>query len=544
MQYELSKEQEFVINKCINGENMFITGNAGVGKSLVIKVIKNIYLPSKNITNLNTILEKYKNVEYKNIQVCAMTGIASVLLECCAKTIHSWSGIGICNGTNEQILTKIKNSSYYRSNWRDIEVLIIDEVSMMSQYMFELLDFIGKNIRRCNKPFGGIQVILFGDYYQLGPISKDPNDKPKKNFCFESPLWFDTFPKQNNIELIKIFRQTDEKFKQILNQIREGKIRRSVNEFLIDYVGRDKNLEIIQPTKLFPKRSQVDYINSFEMDKLQGEIYDYDISHVIDLPMTEKQLRARKQFTDDQIALELAYLQSNIPCEKNISLKLGAQVMCVVNINVSDTKPICNGSQGIIIGFDGINNNPIIKFSRGFDYIMSDYTWASETIPGIGVKQMPLMLAWALTIHKSQGATMDAIEVDAGTGIFECGQTYVALSRVKTLEGLYLSAFDINRIKVNKKVIDFYDNLRKYHKTQKDKDLMNNALLLKEADNKLEENELKDETGETEEDDKLEENELKEAREEEEDSKEDNGSKDDELKEENNKYIKVVKINF
>ena len=142
MQYELSKEQEFVINKCINGENMFITGNAGVGKSLVIKVIKNIYLPSKNITNLNTILEKYKNVEYKNIQVCAMTGIASVLLECCAKTIHSWSGIGICNGTNEQILTKIKNSSYYRSNWRDIEVLIIDEVSMMSQYMFELLDFI------------------------------------------------------------------------------------------------------------------------------------------------------------------------------------------------------------------------------------------------------------------------------------------------------------------------------------------------------------------------------------------------------------------
>lgn len=473
-QYELSQEQEFVINKCISGENLFVTSSAGCGKSLLIKILKNIYLPTNlerndSVKNLKNILKKYNNVEFKKLQVCAMTGVASILLECNAKTIHSWSGIGISNGTKEEILKKVKKSSYYRKNWCDIEILIVDEVSMMSQHMFEVLDYIAQHIRKNSRPFGGIQIIMFGDCFQLPPVCKDPNDKLKKNFCFESPLWFDTFPIENNIELIKIFRQTDERFKEILNQIREGKIKRNVNEFLINYVGRERNLDVIQPTKLFPKRSQVDYINSFEMNKLQCDIYEYEIQYVNDLPMNERQMQLRKQFTEEEIKNELNYLQSNLPCEKLIELKLGAQVMCVVNINVSDEKPICNGSQGVIIGFTNENENededvkclPIIRFSKGFTYIMGYYTWESENIPGIGVKQIPLTLAWALTIHKSQGATMDAIEVDAGTGIFECGQTYVALSRVRTLEGLYLSAFDVNRIKVNGKVIKFYEKIRR-----------------------------------------------------------------------------------
>jgi len=493
-QYELSQEQEFVINKCLSGENLFITSSAGCGKSLLIKILKNIYLPTnleknKSVENLKNILKKYDNVEFKKLQVCAMTGVASILLECNAKTIHSWSGIGISNGTKEEILKKVKKSSYYKKNWCDIEILIIDEVSMMSQHMFEVLDYIGQNIRRNNKPFGGIQIIMFGDCFQLPPVCKDPHDKPKKNFCFESPLWFDTFPIENNIELVKIFRQTDERFKEILNQIREGKIRRNVNEFLINYVGRERNLDIIQPTKLFPKRSQVDYINSFEMNKLDNDIYEYEIKYVNDLPMNERQMQLRKQFTNEDIANELNYLQSNIPCEKLIELKLGAQVMCLVNINVSDERPICNGSQGVIIGFtneedEDVKCLPIIRFSKGFNHVMGYYTWESENIPGIGVKQIPLTLAWALTIHKSQGATMDAIEVDAGTGIFECGQTYVALSRVRTLEGLYLSAFDINRIKVNGKVIKFYEKIRKERirkeeeqKKQQEQNNINNVLI-------------------------------------------------------------------
>lgn len=478
-QIELSEEQEQIINRCIRGDNMFVTGSGGCGKSLIIRIIKNIFMPSNNVGDIRHILRRYEDVEYKNIQVCALTGVAAILLQASAKTVHSFSGIGVVKATNEQICMKIKNSHFYRKNWRDVDILIIDEVSMMSQHMFELLDYIGKNIRRSSKPFGGIQVIFFGDMFQLGPVCKDPEDKLRKNFCFESDLWFETFPPKNHVELIKIFRQSDEGFKKILNQIREGKIRRNVNDFLLNYVNRDKTLNIIQPTKLFPKRSQVDHINSFEMNKLEGEIYEYNISYVIDLPMTDRQKTIRDQVTAEQISNELNYLQSNLPCEKQIFLKLGAQVMCVVNLRVGDFNPVCNGSQGVIIGFDE-NDNPIIRFSQGFEYTMSDYTWASENIPGVGVKQMPLILAWALTIHKSQGATMDAIEVDAGSGIFECGQTYVALSRVKSLEGLYLSAFDVSRIKVNRKVQEFYERIRKGHAEEQQNNLLNNQMIQQE----------------------------------------------------------------
>ena len=498
-QIQLSDEQQIIIAKCIRGDNMFVTGSGGCGKSLIIRVLKNIYIPSKNIDDIKHIIDNYRDIEYRNIQVCALTGVASVLLQCSAKTIHSFSGIGISTASNEQILKKIKNSSFYRKNWRETDILIIDEISMMSQHMFELLDYLGKNVRRNNKPFGGIQIIMFGDFFQLPPVSKDAEDKLRKNFCFESELWFETFSPQNNMELVKIFRQSDENFKKILNQIREGKIKRNVNEFLLNYVNRDKTLEIIQPTKLYPKRSQVDYINSFEINKLDGEINEYEITNILDLPMTEKQRILRNLFTQEQIEIEFNYLQGNIPCEKKISLKIGSQVMCIVNLNLNDENTICNGSQGIILRFDE-NNNPVIKFSRGFVYTMLPYVWASETIPGIGVRQIPLILAWALTIHKSQGATMDAIEVDAGSGIFECGQTYVALSRVKSLEGLYLSAFDVTRIKVNRKVQEFYERMRKMKRDEEENNIIsnnqesNNTIDMKRFEYKIEENKINEET--------------------------------------------------
>ena len=498
-QIQLSDEQQIIIAKCIRGDNMFVTGSGGCGKSLIIRVLKNIYIPSKNIDDIKHIIDNYRDIEYRNIQVCALTGVASVLLQCSAKTIHSFSGIGISTASNEQILKKIKNSSFYRKNWKTTDILIIDEVSMMSQHMFELLDYLGKNVRRNNKPFGGIQIIMFGDFFQLPPVCRDAEDKLRKNFCFESELWFETFSPQNHMELVKIFRQSDENFKKILNQIREGKIKRNVNEFLLNYVNRDKTLEIIQPTKLYPKRSQVDYINSFEINKLDGEINEYEITNILDLPMTEKQRILRNLFTQEQIEIEFNYLQGNIPCEKKISLKIGSQVMCIVNLNLNDENTICNGSQGIILRFDE-NNNPVIKFSRGFVYTMLPYVWASETIPGIGVRQIPLILAWALTIHKSQGATMDAIEVDAGSGIFECGQTYVALSRVKSLEGLYLSAFDVTRIKVNRKVQEFYERMRKMKRDEEENNIIsnnqesNNTIDMKRFEYKIEENKINEET--------------------------------------------------
>ena len=146
-------------------------------------------------------------------------------------------------------------------------------------------------------------------------------------------------------------------------------------------------------------------------------------------------------------------------------MKIGAQVMCIINIQSDRGLDVCNGSQGIITGFCDITGCPRVKYNNGIDMVMSRHVWASEKIPGIGIAQVPLILAWALTIHKSQGATMDTAEIDVGSGIFECGQTYVALSRVKSLSGLYLTSFDVSKIRINKKVKGFYEALNLYQES-------------------------------------------------------------------------------
>ena len=146
-------------------------------------------------------------------------------------------------------------------------------------------------------------------------------------------------------------------------------------------------------------------------------------------------------------------------CDEKNKLKVGSQVMCIVNIKTQNEEMICNGSQGIVVRFCPTTSFPIVKYNNGIEMLMGRHIWESENIPGIGVSQVPLILSWALTIHKSQGATLDVAEVDVGSGIFECGQTYVALSRVKSLDGLYLSSFDVTKIKINKKVKDYYESL-------------------------------------------------------------------------------------
>jgi ATP-dependent DNA helicase PIF1 len=144
-------------------------------------------------------------------------------------------------------------------------------------------------------------------------------------------------------------------------------------------------------------------------------------------------------------------------------LKIGSQVMCIVNIDLTNGEMLCNGSQGIVVRFSTMDKRqPVVKFTNGYEMTMNYHIWPSENIPGLGVSQLPLILAWALTIHKAQGATLDVAEIDAGSGIFECGQTYVALSRVKSLEGLYLTSFDAKKIRIHKKVQEFYQLLKEY----------------------------------------------------------------------------------
>ena len=439
---ELSKEQQIAFDKYVQGHNIFITGPGGSGKSALIRLIND---------------HAYK--KFKGIYVTAMTGCAAVLLNCKAKTLHSWAGIGLGNGTIEQLVTKIKKNKFAKALWKSTDILVVDEVSMLSLKLFNVLNAIGKAVRNNPNPFGGIQLVFSGDFFQLPPVG-DKDEIDTQRFCFESEDWNTVFRPDCQIQLIKIFRQTDEIYSTILNQIREGKIRRKSNDMLLEYVGRPFAANLVaEPTKLFPTRVKVENINNTKMSALQSDEKEFKIKYLKDLEMTRAERVTRCDYTDKDIQMELEFLANNLICEKEMKLKVGAQVMSIINIQSDRGLDVCNGSQGIITGFCAITGCPQVKFNNGIEMIMTRNIWQSDKIPGIGVSQVPLILAWALTIHKSQGATLDAAEIDVGSGIFECGQTYVALSRVKSLDGLYLTSFDASKIRINRKVKEFYDNL-------------------------------------------------------------------------------------
>jgi len=439
---ELSKEQQFAFNKYVDKQNIFITGPGGSGKSALIKIIN----------------EDAHN-KLKNIQVCALTGCAAVLLDCKAKTLHSWAGIGLGNGTIEYLVAKINKNKFTKALWREIEILVVDEISMLSLKLFNILNQIGKIIRRNPRPFGGIQLIFLGDFYQLPPVG-DKDDLETQCYCFESIDWNTTFHNENQIQLIKIFRQKDEMYCNILNQIRQGKIKRKTNNLLLGYVGRPLNDDlIVEPTKLLPTRSKVENINKKKMSLLLGEEREYKIKYIKEIELSRQDREKQSIFSQKEKDFELEFLANNLICDKEIKLKIGSQVMCIINIQTNLKVELCNGSQGIVTNFCEITGYPCVKFNNGIERIMTRHNWISDKIPGIGVSQVPIILAWALTIHKSQGATMDAAEIDVGSEIFECGQTYVALSRVKSLDGLYLTSFDASKICINKKVKEFYERL-------------------------------------------------------------------------------------
>ncbi len=437
----LSTEQEEAFSKYKQKENIFITGPGGTGKSALIRyIVKDA-------------------IEHgKNIQVCALTGCAAVLLQCQAKTIHSWAGIGLGNGDNSIIAKRISANKYKRKNWKKVDILIIDEVSMMSLKLFELLDLTGKFCRKTILPFGGIQVIFSGDFFQLPPVPTHGIPETAQ-FCFESELWNQTFP--NQIKLVSIFRQSDKKYIKVLNQIRVGKITKSTFKLLQEYVGRPINKEnLIIPTILYPTKKKVEEINQSSLQKLDSKehVFNVDFCSPSDLNLSKNQETVDMTFNSDQKEREKRFLMDNINFDHSLVLKKGAQVMCIANLDLESKNPICNGSRGVIKDFDekGI---PIVEFKNGVVRRVGYHSWQSETIPSVGVKQVPLILAWAITIHKSQGASLDLAEIDIGNGIFECGQTYVALSRITDLNGLYLKSFNPAKITINKKVLNYYSSL-------------------------------------------------------------------------------------
>jgi ATP-dependent DNA helicase PIF1 len=406
----LSPAQQDAYDLFTKGKNIFISGQAGTGKSFIINMIHN-----------------YSQLHNKKISVTALTGCAALLLNMKATTIHSWGGIGI-GGEVSKLISNIRKYKKV-DNWLT-DILVVDEVSMMSKSLFELLDIIGKKLRKSVKPFGGIQLVFCGDFYQLPPIDD--------SFCFESELWNTTFDK--TIIFTKNYRQQDNEFQKVLNEVREGNISPEGCKLLLECSKKIVG-EGIKPTIIYPTKRLADQVNQFENLTLEGESYAY---------------KSYKSNNTGHISLELDKQIKNI--DEIITLKIGSQVMCIVNLD--QDIGIVNGSQGLVINFHNENgtNFPIVQF-KSSKMIIKPHLWKNDKYENEGIYQVPLILSWAITIHKAQGISLDEAMINIGSSVFEYGQTYVALSRVRTQEGLYIKSLDISRIKANPKVIKFYKSL-------------------------------------------------------------------------------------
>lgn len=405
------------------GRNVFVTGNAGTGKS---------YL-------LNKLKEKYK----KKLELTSTTGLAAVNIK--GVTIHSWAGVGLCKKPIDQCVLDIYKKKTNLAKIMECKLLAIDEISMLKSSTFSYIDQVLRLVRNNKEPFGGIQLLLFGDFFQLPPIEEMNNEK---GFCFESESW-----KELNLEVVKlekIYRQTELNFVKALNNIRTNQIDKEDIELL---KSREINYDTSNTPMLhiFARNDEADSYNMKKFKALETQTYEYNADSGV--------YRGEKYIQNDlnnREAVILEIFKKNCRANENLYLKKGCRVMLIVNLDFD--KGLINGSCGEIIHLD--SDSITVKFDNGveadikkntFEYYYNDSLLAKMV-------QYPLKLAYGITIHKSQGMTLENVVVDCNR-IFEEGQAYVALSRVKKLEGLYLKGFSADKIKANQKVVDFYKNL-------------------------------------------------------------------------------------
>ncbi|KAJ8489347.1 hypothetical protein ONZ51_g2972 [Trametes cubensis] len=449
----LSQEQTHILRLVESGQSLFYTGSAGAGKSVllreIIKSMRKKYLKSPDA-----------------VAVTASTGIAACNIG--GVTIHSFAGIGLGTESAEQLANKVQKNRKATTRWLRTKVLIIDEVSMVDGDLFDKLARIGSIIRKRPEPFGAIQVVVTGDFFQLPPVNKG---SAAVKFAFEADMWSQTIKKTFN--LTKVFRQRDPEFVDMLNEMRFGRLSdRSIAKF------KSLSREIIYEdglgaTELFPRREDVERSNTVRMGGITGreQVYNaYDGGTIADLQQRDKML-------------------ANFMAPKRLVLKEGAQVMLIKNMD----ETLVNGTMGKIIGFvdpaAALDDDagkpsskgakepkataslgsrqllPMVEFLQpgGLrrQVIIQPDTWKVELPNGevqVSRTQIPLILAWAMSIHKSQGQTLERVKVDLAK-VFEKGQAYVALSRATSLDGLQVLHFDPMKVQAHPKVVEWSKTL-------------------------------------------------------------------------------------
>ena len=403
------------------GANVFLTGEPGAGKTYTINQYV-AYLREHDIEPAIT----------------ASTGIAATHIG--GMTIHSWSGIGIKNFLDKYELDKIASSEYLNRRIRKTKVLIIDEVSMLSANTLAMVDLVCREVKQNSEPFGGIQIVLVGDFFQLPPIQKVNThteqkqnkliSEKEKHFAYEADLW-------DRASFVVCYiteqhRQEDQIFLDFLNALRRGEIEEEHYEYLkTRYISKTEIPENI--TKLFSHNLNVDMVNEKELSKIEEE---------------EKTFVMKTTGKESLVtALKKGCLSPEVLC-----LKKGAIVMCTKN---NPKEHFVNGTLGTVVEFNSFSGYPIIKTKTGRNIEISPLDWSVEENGKIKaqITQIPLRLAWAITVHKSQGMSMDGAVMDLSS-VFEYGQGYVALSRVRKMEGLYLLGINQKALEVHPVILE------------------------------------------------------------------------------------------
>lgn len=423
---EWGDEQNRVLAAISQGKSVFITGSAGTGKTFllaeVIKSLSKLHTPS-------------------TVSVTASTGIAACALK--GQTLHSFAGIGICSFDDpKRLLDKVSKIKSAVTRWRKVKALVVDEISMISAKLFDHLDYIARKIKGVDKPWGGIQIVVSGDFFQLPPIADDYDEAM---YAFDADCWNDSFDLQ--VELTRVFRQSDAGLARLLEGIRRGESEQHDLEFLEQFCSKTKcDSSVVQ---IFPLNEDVKRVNEARLKSLKKDLVVYK---AVDFGKGHW-----KWMLNSGIA------------PKEISLCEGARVMLIKNINTESG--LVNGATGTVLRFSHSSAKdlgricpdqvmPVVQFDAGQCMPVTPEKW--EVLDGENVvacrKQVPLILAWAMSIHKCQGMTLERLHTDLSRA-FGCGMVYVALSRLRSLEGLHLSSFDRSKIKANQKVSRFYKSL-------------------------------------------------------------------------------------
>ncbi|MGB0850264.1 MAG: PIF1 family DEAD/DEAH box helicase, partial [Bacteroidia bacterium] len=389
-----------------SGKNVFLTGSAGTGKTYTL----NQYI-------------KWLKEHKVPVAVTASTGIAATHMD--GTTIHSWSGIGIKDALTHNDLKSMRSKQYLMKNIEKTHVLIIDEISMLHMKQLDMVNQALKYMKNSAQPFGGMQVVFAGDFFQLPPVSRD-QEPSRDKFAFMSNAWVEAAP--TICYLTEQFRQTKNELNQILNQIRENE----VDETAVQLLQETRyNEHTIEPTKLYSHNADVDRINDEELSKIDS----YEEVFFAERKGNQKLMEA--------------FVKGLIVREKLV-LKKGAKVMFLKN---NPDKGYYNGTLGIVADFKEDENGklwPLVQLSDKRKVMVSRDVWSimDNDRPIVEFMQVPLRLAWAITVHKSQGMTLEAAEVDLAKA-FEPGQGYVALSRLKELDGLKLLGINRKAIEVD-----------------------------------------------------------------------------------------------